>query len=219
MPFFAIDHELNEKLDSIIKARRTIRAFEAEVPEPELIKEVVKAGLEAPFAAAAIGDYKKFRLFFVMEKGSESMSRASELIRSRVIASYGFLSKQAEENPDFKKQVEFFLKRLQSVSEGGEIGFESAPYFIVLAEKKGFPPVELESLAHCLENMWLKCVPMGLGFRLISATSQMADDEEFCAFLGIPKGEFGLNSCAIGYPKETPTPPRRPVLEEVLKWM
>ena len=70
MPFFAIDHELNEKLDIIIKARRTIRAFEAEVPEPELIKEVVKAGLEAPFAAAAIGDYKKFRLFFVMEKGS-----------------------------------------------------------------------------------------------------------------------------------------------------
>lgn len=219
MPVLGINHELNENLDIIIEARRTIRAFEDELPEPELIKEVVKAGLEAPFAAAAIGDYKKFRLFFVMKKGSESMSRASEMIRNRVIASYSFLSKQAEENPDFKGKAEFFLERLQSISQGGEIGFESAPYFIVLAEKKGFPPVELQSLAHCLENMWLKCVPLGLGFRLISATSQMADDEEFCAFLGIPKGEFGLNSCAIGYPKETPTPPRRLVLEEVIKWM
>lgn len=219
MPVLGINHELNENLDIIIEARRTIRAFEDEVPEPELIKEVVKAGLEAPFAAAAIGDYKKFRLFFVMKKGSESMSRASEMIRNRAIASYSFLSKQAEENPDFKGKAEFFLERLQSISQGGEIGFESAPYFIVLAEKKGFPPVELQSLAHCLENMWLKCVPLGLGFRLISATSQMADDEEFCAFLGIPKGEFGLNSCAIGYPKETPTPPRRLVLEEVIKWM
>ncbi len=47
-------------------------------------------------------------------------------------------------------------------------GIGSAPYFIVGAEKKGFPAVEQQFLAHCLENMWLKATALGLGFQLVS---------------------------------------------------
>ena len=38
--------------------------------------------------------------------------------------------------------------------------------------REGFPPVESRSLAHVLENIWPKAVALGLGFCLISATSQ-----------------------------------------------
>jgi nitroreductase len=219
MPVLGIDHDLNDKIDVIIEARRTVRSFEADAPEPELIKEVIKAGLLAPYARVAVDDYKYFRRFFVIEKDTDAMSKAEEMIRNRAKDGYALLSRQAQEDHEFAKQAGSFLNRMKSISEGGEIGFESAPYFVVVAEKKGFPPVELQSLAHCLENMWLKCVPLGLAFRLISATSQMADDGAFCAFLDIPKGEFGLNGCAIGYPKETPPATKRPLLEEVIKWM
>jgi nitroreductase len=219
MPVLAIDHDLNDKIDVIFEARRTVRSFEHDVPEPELIKEVIKAGLLAPYARQAVGDYKDFRRFFIIERGTEAMAKAERMIRDRMKDGYSFLSKQAEENREFARQAGSFLNRMKSISEGAEIGFESAPYFVVVAEKKGFPPVELQSLAHCLENMWLKCVPLGLAFRLISATSQMADDDTFCAFLDIPKSEFGLNGCAIGYPKEVPPPTRRPLLEEAIKWV
>ncbi|MGD0953085.1 MAG: hypothetical protein ABR985_11955 [Methanotrichaceae archaeon] len=35
---------------------------------------------------------------------------------------------------------------------------------MVVAERKSFPPVEQQSLAHCLQNMWLKATALGLGF-------------------------------------------------------
>jgi nitroreductase len=219
MPVLPINHDLNDQMDAIIEARRTVRCFETEAPEPELIKEVIKAGLLAPYAKQAVGEYESFRRFFVFERGTPSMARVVKMMHDRMKAGYAFLSGQARANPDFARQAGSFLERMKSISEGAEIGFESAPYFVIAAEKKGFPPVELQSLAHCLENMWLKCVPLGLGFRLISATSQMADDEGFCEFLGITKGEFALNGCALGYPRETPPSTRRPLLEEAIKWM
>lgn len=219
MPVLDINHELNTQLDLIIEARRSIRSFEPEVPPPELIKEVIKAGLLAPYAAQAVSSDERFRRFMVMKRGSEAMSKAEEMMRSRIKAMYELLAREIEINPDLRKKGDSFFKRLRSIAEGAEIGFESAPYFIVLAERKGFPPVELRSLAHCLQNMWLKCVPLGLGFRLISATTQMADDEEFCNLLGIPRGEFGLDGCAVGYPEKIPPPTRRPILEEVITWI
>jgi nitroreductase len=219
MPVMPINHDLNQQLDMVLEARRTIRSFEPKAPEPELIKEVIKAGLLAPFARAAVGDDLDFRRFFVFEKGTPAMAEVAEMMRARSKAGYVFLSRQAQENPSFAHQASFFLERMRAISEGAEMGFESAPYFIILAEKKGFPPVELQSLAHCIQNMWLKCVPLGLGLRLISATSQMADDDRFCSLLGIPTGAFGLNGCAVGYPREIPPPTPRPLLEEALRWM
>lgn len=51
-------------------------------------------------------------------------------------------------------------------------GVGPAPEFIVVAEKKGFPEVEQQSLAHCLENMWLKANALDLGFQLVSSTAK-----------------------------------------------
>ena len=59
-------------------------------------------------------------------------------------------------------------------------GIGTAPYYIVVAERKGYPPVELQSLAHCLENMWLKATALELGFQIVSITSEMAQNPEFC---------------------------------------
>jgi len=50
------------------------------------------------------------------------------------------------------------------------------PYYIVVAERSGIPPAEQQSLAHCLENMWLKATALGLGFQLVSVTAQMGRD-------------------------------------------
>jgi nitroreductase len=98
-------------------------------------------------------------------------------------------------------------------------GVGSAPYFIVVAEKKGFPAVEQQSLAHCLENMWLKATALGLGFQLVSATAQMDDNPKLCELLGINPGEWALNGCAVGYPAEELTSSVRPPVEKVTRWL
>ena len=98
-------------------------------------------------------------------------------------------------------------------------GVGTAPYYIVVAEKKGFPPVEQQSLAHCLENMWLKATALELGFQLVSITSQMSGNAEFCRILGIPAGEWELAGCAVGYPKDELSPAIRPAVEDVTTWL
>jgi len=67
--------------------------------------------------------------------------------------------------------------------------------------------------------MWLKATALGLGFQLVSATAQMAQDREFCSLLGVPYGEVGLNGCAIGYPMGAPTSILRPNVDEVTTWI
>jgi nitroreductase len=67
--------------------------------------------------------------------------------------------------------------------------------------------------------MWLKATSLNFGFHLVSATAQMGEDKDFCEILGINPGEFGLNGCAVGYPKEIPPKALRPAVKEVTKWI
>ena len=64
------------------------------------------------------------------------------------------------------------------IKDKGVPGVTTAPFFIIIAELRGIPPAEHESLAHVLENMWLKTTALNLGFQLVSLTSQMAEEEE-----------------------------------------
>ncbi len=50
------------------------------------------------------------------------------------------------------------------IGDKGIPGVSTAPYFIIIAELRGIPPAEQESLAHVLENMWLKTTALNLGF-------------------------------------------------------
>ena len=206
-----IDTELNRQLDKVIAERRTVRSFTDEIPPKEHVEQVLRAGLLAPYAAAAVGDYRLFRRFFVMETGGKTVREAASIMKAAVIAA---LKAMLDNTPEGSEPPPFAM-RLKSVAEGGEIGFESAPCFVVAAEKKGIPPAELQSLAHVMENMWLKATALGMGFRLISAVSQQSDNPEFCKLLGLTPGEFALVGCALGYATEWPPATDRPPLDEI----
>lgn len=105
------------------------------------------------------------------------------------------------------------------IRDKGVPGVTTAPFFIIVAEIRGIPPAEQESLAHVLENMWLKTTALNLGFQLVSLTSQMAEDEKLMKLLELPVGKFALNGCAIGYPDITPKPTSRPNTQDATKWM
>lgn len=125
------------------------------------------------------------------------MATAIPLIFDEVMAMASKLEHVMEHDSQLRAKAGWFVNRLAMFKKMGTVpGIGTAPYFIVVAEKKGFPAVEQQSLAHCLENMWLKATALDLGFQLVSATAQMADNPSFCEILGIYPGEWALNGCA-----------------------
>ncbi|WP_440947453.1 nitroreductase family protein [Methanosarcina sp. T3] len=208
-------------LDKILVERRSHRQFKQEFPSEEDIRGIIHAGLHAPFAAAAVGgieDY--FRRFFVLKKGSKSMTAAASLIFEEAAVMASNLESAMENDPELRTQARGFANRLAMIKKMGQVpGVGTAPYFIVVAERKGFPPVEQQSLAHCLENMWLKATALGIGFQLVSITAQMADNPAFCTLLGIPPGGWALMGCAAGYPVKELPPSNRPPIDEVTRWL
>jgi len=211
----------NVILDQILAARRSCRMFMPKFPQEDAIRSIIHAGLLAPFAAAAVGnstDY--FRRFFVMKKGSQSMTAAAPLVMAEIHRMSESLHEEMKNNLRLREHAMMFAQRLAMIKKRGVVpGIGTAPYYIVVAERKGFPPVELQSLAHCMENMWLKATALELGFQLVSVTSEMAQNPDFCKILGITPGEWELMGCAIGYPQEMLSPSIRPPSEDVTRWL
>ncbi len=173
----------------------------------------------APFAAQAVDENDDFRRFFVFENNTPSMDKAATLMRRKAKEGLDHFNKMVEEKPFLKSKVNPFMKKLQMFADKGVLGVGTAPYFIVVAEIRGVPPVVQESIAHCMENMWLKTTALNLGFHLVSLTSQMAEEKEFMELLDIPLGKYGLNGCAIGYPANETSSGPRPDTKTVTKWM
>ncbi len=216
-----IFEQKNVHLDQILADRRSYRMFRPEFPKEDDIRRILHAGLLAPYAAAAVGGSKDyFRRFFVMKKGSASLNTAVPLVMEQANVMAQGLEKEMATNPVLREKAVTFVQRLGMIRKMGRVpGVGNAPYFIVVAERKGFPPVELQSLAHCLENMWLKATALELGFQLVSITSQMSGNAAFCNILGIPAGEWELMGCAVGYPADELSPSIRPPVEDVTRWL
>ena len=208
----------NAILDRILESRRSVRSFAPDIPPKEDIIRIIRAGLLAPYAAQAVAG-QDFRRFFVLQEGTPKLAHVAALGKRQAKRMAEQLRDELAANPSLEDQAKGFVKRLEQLAERGVPGIGSAPYYIVVAERRGIPPAEQQSLAHCLENMWLKATALGLGFQLVSVTAQMGQDTEFCSVLGIPHGAFGTNGCAIGYPMKRLPPAERPDAREVTKWI
>ena len=209
----------NLVFDEILLSRRSIRVFKDEKPPRIAIEDIIEAGMLAPYAAAAVGGSTDFRRFFVFERGSKSIETLAFLMRNKAAEGVQHFEGLIKEKPFMKPKFQPFLNRLKMIGDKGVPGVTTAPYFIIAAELKGIPPAEQESLAHVMENMWLKTTALNLGFQLISLTSQMAEDEELMKLLELPIGKFALNGCAIGHPVSTPKRTPRPNTRKATKWM
>ena len=208
----------NAILDRILESRRSVRSFAPDIPPKEDITRIIRAGLLAPYAAQAVAG-QDFRRFFVLQEGTSKLAHVAALGKRQAKRMAEQLRDELAANPSLEDKAKGFLKRLEQLAEMGVPGIGSAPYYIVVAERRGIPPAEQQSLAHCLENMWLKATALGLGFQLVSVTAQLGQDTEFCSLLGIPHGAFGTNGCAIGYPAKRLPPAERPDAREVTKWI
>ena len=211
--FENITPEHSIALDDIIKARRSVRAFSPIPPSREAIETIIQAGLLAPFGALAVAGKPDFRKVFVIQKSSSTMEAAADILKNQMMKMASELEKKVGLVP--------FVENLKRIGQQGVPGVGNAPYFIVVGERKGMPPIAAQSLSYCIQNMWLKATSLGIGLQLVSATMQMDSDPQFCKLLSIPCGEYALDGCVLGYPAENYQPPsvKYPSLTTSLIWL
>jgi len=208
----------NEALDAIIESRRSVRRFKAEAPPREAIEEIIQAGMLAPYARISV-TRDDFRKFVVIPRESHVTARAIALMKRRAAAAQEELEEQMRRDEFSRSHGAPYLERLKALGQQGPPNVGKAPYYVMVAEQKGVPAVASLSLAHCLENMWLKATALGLGFQLLTFTERMEEDEDFCRLIDVPCGEFALDGCLIGYPDESPPATKRPDLAKSVKWL
>ena len=211
--FENITPEHSAALDVIVRARRSVRAFVPIPPRIEAIEAIIQAGLLAPFGALAVAGKPDFRKVFVIRSLSSAMEAAADILKNRMVKVADELEKKVGPVP--------FVQNLKRIGQQGVSGVGNAPYFVVVGERKGMPPIAAQSLSYCLQNMWLKATSLGIGLQLVSATMQMDGDPDFCRLLGIPCGEYALDGCALGYPSDNYQPPsvEYPTLAKSVSWL
>ncbi len=210
--------ECNKIIDQVIESRRSIRKFEPEAPARELIEQILQAGLLAPYAAASV-TREDFRRFIVIPRESNATVQVAAILKRKATSWSKQLEAQMQTDEFVKQHAGIFLERLKQTAQYGMPNIGKAPYYIIVAEQRGIPPAEHLSLAHCLQNMWLKAAALGLGMQLLSITQQLDTDKEFCDLIKIPMGEFALDGCLVGYPDMKPSIPKRPSLNQVTEWI
>ncbi len=209
----------NAILDEIILSRRTIRAFAEDAPPRRAVEQLITAGLQAPYAALAVSGREDFRRFFVFTRGMPATAEAGRLIQQAARRRLEEMLK-ARARPAAQGDKDYlYLDRLKALADNGLASLRTAPYYIVVAEYQGIPAAGLQSLAHVLENMWLKATALGLAFQVLSATESLAEDEAFVRLLGLPFGDYVLDGCAVGYPAAEPPAARRPRAIGAVKWL
>lgn len=213
------DKIILETLSEVIKTRRSTRSFSNEVPSKEIINEIIESAIYAPYGGATGIPLKEMRKIFVFSQNTENFKKAHELLHSQIKKNAKKVNRLMLLFPFLKKKMKSFSNRLNLLSSNGIPSLNEASHYIVIAEKNGFPPVEKQSIAHALQNMWLTATNAGLGFHLLSATGIMASNKHFLELLGLPSGEYAIDGCVIGVPKTMPENDKKLDVNDFVTWL
>lgn len=209
----------NLVLDEIMANRHSVRTFTEDSPSRDEIEAVIAAGRLAPFAQLSVMGKSDYRKFVVVSKSSPIMPTLTQIATARMKDMLTQLEIMMKTDEYFRDNAGPFHKMISAFAETGVPGIGNAPYYVVVAERKGIPDNAQQSIAHCLQNMWLKATALGLGFHLVSATSNFGGDKEFCDLLNIPYGQYRLDGCAIGYPKVIHSSKRIREIPSLVTWL
>ena len=204
----------NLSLDNIMKARRICRKFTDQVPDKKDVEAIVRAGQMAPYASISAGDVDIFRHYYVIFKDNPLMEKIEQLIKDQTALDLEILRQEMDED-DFLREYGAGLEKMWSaVSEHGLPVFPNPPCLIVLAEWRGARRAERQSLAHTIQNMWLKATALNLDFNMLSPLESMWDNQDFCDLFGLPAGKYGFHGCIVGY-REAEKLVSKPISDQV----
>jgi len=213
--------------ETLIRNRTTTRSFGEATPDKAEIEKIVAAGFYAPFAIIGSQGNPGIRKFFILHKDTGAREDIQQLLESTTSHLAFFSGKRIihmiwrlfdklifRSGAAAWQYLEAHQLLLQSAESNGHfINMRKAPYFIIIAEKVRHPHLTTflirQSLAHCLQNMWLCATLHNFAFQPVSVTKFLSANKKACKILGINPHEYELDGCLIGMPKKQITPKRR----------
>ncbi|HJV77370.1 MAG TPA: nitroreductase family protein [Paludibacter sp.] len=193
---------LVDSLEDVIRSRKSIRTYSKEFPNEEVVKKIVQSAIYAPYSRATGLPYQEIRRIFILSQNTEKIEIARELLLSEMRKISVKVNRLLFFFPFLRKRMGPFANKIAIQSKTGIPSLNDAAYYVIIAEKKGFPLMAKQSIAYAMENIWLSTTDAGLGFQLITETGILSDNKQFCDLLGLPKG-YQLDGCVIGIPKST----------------
>lgn len=208
-----------EILSQVIQSRKSVRKFNRDIPDINIVNDILKSALYAPYGGATGIPLREIRKVFVLKRNSAKMNEVTNILQSQLKSNSRKLNFIITLFPFLKKKMKPFANRVKSLSQNGIPSLSTAPYLIIIAERKGFPPVEKQSIAHALQNMWLTATSFGLGFQLISAFGSLSKNKEFLSLLDLPKNMYAFDGCVIGYPVKSSHKIKELELDKFVTWI
>ncbi|MCI5146697.1 MAG: nitroreductase [Candidatus Electrothrix sp. AR3] len=194
-----IDPQHVVALNDIIRSRRSIRSFSGQVPD-EVLKKIVEAAVYAPFGAGAGIPLKEGRKIFIFRQNTEPMEQAKEIIEAQLHKGASMIGMSIIFFPFLRKKMQFFAQRIKSTAKKGIPGLTEGSFYIVMAEKKGFPAVAEPALAHAMQNMWLTATAYQVGFQLLSVTNGLSKNKRFMKLLGLRPNKWHYLAALLASP-------------------
>ena len=205
-------------LEEVIRTRRSCRSFSGQVSD-DVLEKIVEAAVYAPFAAGTGIPLKEIRRIFIFRQGTEAMEQARQIIDAQLHSGAFKIGMAVRLFPFLRNKMQFFADRISTTAEKGIPALTEGSFYIVAAEKKGFPPIAEQSLAHVMENMWLTATAHGVGFQMLSVTNGLAKNTRFMQLLGLPAKGWALNGCMLGMPKQQPKGMRERNTDQFIRWV
>lgn len=210
---------LLDSLDYVIRSRKSVRIYSNEFPDKEIVKRIIQSAIYAPYSRATGLPYQDIRRIFVLSQDSNKIEIARELLLSEMSKISIKVNRLLFFLPFLRKKLGTFANKMRTQSKSGIPSLKDAAYYIIIAEKKGFPLLAKQSISYALENIWLYTTAAGLGFQLISETGIMSGNKKFCDLLGLEKGLYQLDGCVIGVPKNTSIELKEFDMEKFVTWL
>jgi len=203
-----------KSLEHIITIRRTTRSFSGENLSDEQVDQILRSAVYAPFGGATGLPLKEVRKIFVFKTNSEAMKIVNDVLVATIRSKARLMGIVLAILPFLKKKLGTFYNRLKAIERYGIPSMKMGSHFIIIAEKKGIPSVQRQSIAHALQNMWLSATSVGAGFQLISAIGIISNNARVLKLLNLPYNKYQLDGCVIGVPAVEPEETEDVVLEE-----
>jgi|WetSurMetagenome_2_1015567.scaffolds.fasta_scaffold559300_1 nitroreductase len=206
-------------LEQIIKSRCSTRSFSTEELPIDYINEIIQSCVYAPYANPIGLPYHEIRKIFIFRQNTDSMSQVRDILFSQIKKYSKIINTTLKVFPFLRKKLRPFADKLFSNSQNGIPALFDAPYFIVIAEKKGFPSNQKQSISHSLQNMWLTATNIGLGFQMIFMATILSKSKQFLKLLDLKNGEYIIDGCVIGYPLKPLDTKKEYKIDEFVTWI
>jgi nitroreductase len=209
-----------EDLEALLRARRSVRRFQAEVPSRAILERVLSGAITAPSAS----NKQPWRFFVVLDREKiRAMADAVRIATARIAShipeeslaafrAYGDYFTRFEEAPAVIVPIWRGLTVLSHLV--GQTGLDEGDRGRVLAMEQSSGLIGT-SLA--LENLLLMAHALGLGAS--GMTGPLLASDRLREILEVPESWGIVALVPIGFPAEDPKPTDRKELSKVVRWI